>query len=82
MVMILAFGVMLLCVAAMSVGVLMGRKPIAGSCGGLANLGIEGECEICGGNPNACPSEDAPDLPNREFYSSKVTNAAKPHLDA
>ena len=82
MVMILAFGIMLLCVAAMAVGVLMGRKPISGSCGGLANLGIDGECEICGGNRAACPSEDGPVSNTRQLEEVEVTNAAKPHLDA
>lgn len=40
--------------AAMAVGVIFSNKPIKGSCGGLANIGIEGECEICGGNPSKC----------------------------
>ena len=40
--MILAFVVLLFIIVAMSVGVIMGRKPISGSCGGLANVGIEG----------------------------------------
>ena len=31
-----------------------GRKPIAGSCGGIANLGIEKECSICGGSREKC----------------------------
>ena len=53
---LLAFGLMLSVVAVMAVGVAMGRSPIAGSCGRLAALGIDGECEICGGNPNACES--------------------------
>lgn len=53
---LLAFGLMLTVVAAMAIGVAMGQRPIAGSCGGLAALGIDGECEICGGNPNACES--------------------------
>ncbi len=53
---LLAFGLMLTVVGAMAIGVLMGQRPIAGSCGGLAALGIDGECEICGGNPNACDS--------------------------
>ncbi|HBF06906.1 MAG TPA: ApbE family protein, partial [Gammaproteobacteria bacterium] len=35
----------------MSVGVMMGRKPIAGSCGGLANVGLNGECKVCGRTP-------------------------------
>ena len=42
---ILAFLFMLLLVAGMAVGVLFGRKPISGSCGGLNG----GGCELCGG---------------------------------
>ena len=38
---LLVFVIMLLVVFGMSIGVIMGRKPIAGSCGGIANLGIE-----------------------------------------
>lgn len=48
------FIIMLLVVLGMSVGVLFGRKPIAGSCGGIANLGIEKECSICGGDRQKC----------------------------
>ncbi len=44
---------MLLIVAAMAIGVLFGRPPIQGSCGGMARLGF-GECEICGGDPAHC----------------------------
>ena len=57
MTLVFAFLLMLLIVAAMSVGVMAGRKPISGSCGGLANLGVDAECEICGGNPNLCESD-------------------------
>ena len=42
---------------AMAVGVLFGRKPIQGSCGGMKALGMDMECEICGGNPQLCDSE-------------------------
>ena len=52
-----AFGFMLLMVALMAVGVVFGRKPIAGSCGGMKALGMEMECEICGGDPQQCGSE-------------------------
>ena len=55
-----AFGFMLLMVALMAVGVLFGRKPIAGSCGGMKALGMEMECEICGGDPQKCDSESDP----------------------
>jgi uncharacterized protein len=56
--------VLLAIVAAMSVGVLMGRKPIAGSCGGVgAALGEEDYvCEICGGDPDKC-EENGGDTP-------------------
>ena len=53
---VLAFTVMLLLVAAMAVGVIMGRKPITGSCGGMKALGLDMECEICGGDPDRCDS--------------------------
>ena len=51
---LLVFVVMLLVVLGMAVGVIMGRKPIAGSCGGIAALGIEKECSICGGSREKC----------------------------
>jgi hypothetical protein len=51
---VFAFGVMLIVVAVMSVGVMFGRKPISGSCGGLKALGISADCEICGGDLDRC----------------------------
>ncbi len=54
MIWLIVFFTMLLVVSLMAVGVLMGRKPIAGSCGGIANLGIEKECSICGGSREKC----------------------------
>ena len=49
--------VMMLIVAAMAVGVIFGRKPIAGSCGGLNQLGLKDGCDICGGNDKVCEEE-------------------------
>lgn len=45
-----------LLVGAMSIGVLMGGKPISGSCGGVgAALGeTDYTCDICGNDPNKC----------------------------
>ena len=40
---LLSFAIILVIIAAMSVGVLNGRKAISGSCGGLNN----GRCELC-----------------------------------
>lgn len=50
---VLAF---ILLISAMAVGVLMGKKPIAGSCGGVAAALGEKDytCEICGDDPNKC----------------------------
>jgi hypothetical protein len=45
-------------VAAMAIGVIMGRKPISGSCGGLAALGLKESCDICGGNDDKCREEN------------------------
>ena len=42
----LAFAIILAMIAAMSIGVANGRRPISGSCGGLNG----GRCEICSGN--------------------------------
>ena len=55
---ILAFFFMLTVVGAMAIGVLMGRAPISGSCGGMKALGMDMECEICGGNPALCDSDE------------------------
>ncbi|MEX0941749.1 MAG: (Na+)-NQR maturation NqrM [Pseudomonadales bacterium] len=55
----LAFLFLLTIVSAMAIGVISGRKPISGSCGGLSNLGIAGACEICGGDLAKCEKRDA-----------------------
>lgn len=46
----------ILLITVMAVGVLMGKKPIAGSCGGIAAALGEKDytCEICGDDPNKC----------------------------
>lgn len=46
-----------LVMAGMAVGVLAGRAPIKGSCGGMGSLGIDTACEICGGDPQRCDEE-------------------------
>ena len=51
---LITFFILLSIILFMSLGVLFGKKPITGSCGGLQVLGEEGECEICGGDPNKC----------------------------
>ncbi|MCA8972392.1 MAG: (Na+)-NQR maturation NqrM [Planctomycetes bacterium] len=55
---LIATAAFLIVVTIMSVGVLFGRKPIQGSCGGLSALSKEvGQplCEVCGGDPAKAP---------------------------
>ena len=58
-VILLSFVVLLFIVIAMSVGVLCGRKPIKGSCGGMSSLGMETACDICGGDTQKCDKKQA-----------------------
>ncbi len=55
---IFTFVAMLGLVGMMAIGVILGRKPIAGSCGGLKAFGADSACEICGGNPAKCDRVD------------------------
>lgn len=43
--------------AAMAVGVIAGRAPISGTCGGIGRLGIDNKCDLCGGDPQVCETE-------------------------
>ena len=45
---IFAFLVMVFILSAMSIGVLLGRSPIKGSCGGMSAKNAQGQCAICG----------------------------------
>ena len=58
MTLLLAFLFMLGIVAAMAVGVIFGRQPISGTCGGMKALGMDVSCEICGGDPTRCDSSE------------------------
>lgn len=53
---LLALIIFAILIALMAIGVLMGRKPISGSCGGVgAALGEKNyNCEICGGDTRKC----------------------------
>lgn len=55
---LLTLGFLLIVVAAMAVGVIFSNKPIKGSCGGIQNLGLGGECEICGGDMSKCDEQE------------------------
>lgn len=52
----LAFILLGTVMAAMAIGVILQGKPIKGSCGGIAALGMGQDCDICGGDKNKCDS--------------------------
>lgn len=67
------FAFMALFVLVMAVGVMFGRKPIAGSCGGMAAIGMESECDVCGGDKTKCDKDDAfegESEPKSAFYDA------------
>lgn len=71
----IVFVVMLLLVVAMSVGVILGKKPIAGSCGGMSALNMEVACDVCRGDKTKCENEGA-DL-NTSNLTARVYDASK-----
>ncbi|MGV6808024.1 MAG: (Na+)-NQR maturation NqrM [bacterium] len=75
---ILALFVMLAILAAMAIGVIFGRKPIKGSCGGVgAALGDKDYvCEICGGDESKCENRDSDELPRDAAQTDLGYNAA------
>ena len=42
--------------ALLTIGVIANNKPIAGSCGGIANLEDGAPCQICGRTTDGCDS--------------------------
>jgi hypothetical protein len=54
---LIIFLILMTIVFIMSVGLFFGKKPISGSCGGLANLEPGRDCELCGGNPSKCAEQ-------------------------
>ncbi|WP_151704513.1 (Na+)-NQR maturation NqrM [Nitrincola alkalilacustris] len=76
-VMILTFVVLTLLVVGMSVGVMMGRKPIAGSCGGMSAVGMDTACDICHGDKDICDEEQEKNKSMREDASHELAYEAK-----
>jgi len=54
---LIVFLFMLTVVILMAVGILLGRKPIAGSCGGMSAIGMDTACDVCGGDQSKCDTE-------------------------
>lgn len=63
-----------LVIAVMAIGVMAGRAPIKGSCGGLGKLGVAGACEICGGDVQRCDKQGGkPDPGVKNPYPDRST---------
>lgn len=77
MIYLFVFLALIMVVGAMSIGVMFGRKPIAGSCGGMAALGMETSCDICGGDKSICEDET-----KKQLRITYLKNAAKLGVDA
>lgn len=54
---LVVFTALIIITGIMAVGVIFGRKPIAGSCGGMSAIGMESECDVCGGDKSKCDKE-------------------------
>lgn len=61
--------------AAMAVGVIVRGRPIKGSCGGIASLGMGQACDICGGDQKKCDDSKKPSTlaakARAEYYEAK-----------
>ena len=55
----ITFLILLTTMIVMSVGLMFGRKPISGSCGGLKAFEANVECELCGGDLKKCPEANS-----------------------
>lgn len=73
-VVLLSLVIVALLIGGMAIGVLMGREPLKGSCGGMAALGMDTSCDICGGDPQRCEEENADSADGSpakaQFYSA------------
>ena len=58
---LLGVGLFGLAIAALSMGTILFRRPIKGSCGGVANaMGDQsGSCSVCGRDYSDCPEKEA-----------------------
>ena len=72
---LVVFVVMAVVVLIMAIGVIFGRKPIAGSCGGMSAIGMESECDVCGGDKTKCDNEA--DVPKGKRSRELAYNAVK-----
>lgn len=72
---LVALIIMLLVVGGMAIGVMFGRKPLAGSCGGVGKALGEKEyvCDICGGDESKCEEKQAVADTSKKSLAYEVT---------
>jgi hypothetical protein len=73
---LIVFIVMVLFVVFMSAGILLGGKPISGSCGGMSAVGMKGACDVCGGDLQKCDSIKDPIRQEAEDLFYDASNKA------
>lgn len=78
MTIILAIVIIGLIMAGMAIGVMLQNKPIKGTCGGLNALGMDTECEICGGDQAKCDTENSQTRSKADELNSLTYDATKP----
>ncbi len=55
---IITFGVFVLFFLFMSISYFVKKRPLKGSCGGVANLMGDEKCQFCGDDPNKCSKQN------------------------
>lgn len=71
---LITFGVFILFFIFMAIGYLIKKKPLKGSCGGVANLMGDETCQFCGNDPSKCDSLGKEDKQRQ----AKTVNLGKP----
>jgi hypothetical protein len=60
MIFLVSLAAIVLMMLLMAVGVLAGREPLKGTCGGLNRFTGDKECPVCGGDNSKCESQQTP----------------------
>lgn len=76
---VLVFLLLAFVILATSVGVIFGRKPITGSCGGIgAALGEKNYiCDICGDDPSQCDEQQNKTVQNTALAVNAIKGVDK-----
>lgn len=71
------FGVFVLFFLFMGVGYIVKKKPLKGSCGGVATLMGDEYCQFCGNDPNKCETLTEEDKKAMQANKSTLDKIAK-----